>query len=351
MQGHLLHALLWAGLLVCAIDGCASAARVLWYISEGESGVTRPLARVAGDGLLIAWLLHKRRGRPDWNRRALDPEPVSLVILCRDQLLITEAEVASAARTVFASEWDHPDSHVATMAPISIVQIKGWTFGIAHKNDRYFECTLMDLRSSPEEPLRYAAAEHRSWLSVDVLKGPEGIDWQEGYKYTGPLLAELVVPHALALGAPGPGLWTGWDPSLVRVLKSREPLEVFKALADPPNSIMAEAMGRAAAQREAMQRWPEFEQSFRAKRPGSQFFVLARITRGERAETAWLAVDDLDHERVWGKLDRDLHTLHLSAGAPVTIAAKDVLDWLVFDGSGGRLGHFTQRFEGALLRS
>jgi len=350
MSMHLLQVFLWAGILFCGLDGTLTLLKVAAAVADGDQGIPRMLARLVGDCLVIGWLALRFR-KPKTNLAdALDSEPVSMVILSRQYLMVTEEEINTAARTVFAADWEHPDSHVTVLPQLYLVQVRGWTYGVAHKNDRYFEANVMDLRNSPEEALRRAAEEHRAWLSVDLLKAPPGASWVIGYRRAGPLLAELAGPSTIALGAPGPGLWTPWDPSLKRLLRSSDPLEAFRALAEPPQGILAENVRRAAALREARERWPEFERAFRVRRPGSQFFVLAQITRSGRTENAWLAVEDMDKERVWGRLDRDLHALQLSAGAPVTIPTSDLQDWLLFDGVGGRLGHFTQPFENALLR-
>ena len=272
------------------------------------------------------------------------------MVLNRDTIVITESEVESAAQTVFAAQWDHPDNRVALRPPLYLVHFRGWTFGVVHKNDRFFESTLMELRNSPEAALRRAATEHCSWLSVDLLKAPLGEHWEAGYRYAGPLIAELTGPDACALGAPGPGLWAPWEESFRDVLRSKDPLEAFRTLAEPPQGILSETVGRLAAQREARARWPEFQQAFASHGAGSQFFVLAQLTRGDRSELTWRAVEELDGARVIGRLDRDLRVLDLFAGAPVTVESSEVWDWLVFDGSGGRAGQFSQKFDATLAR-
>ena len=350
MGSHVLQVILWAGLVFGCFDAITAVARVGRTLVEGGDEISRPMARAAGDSLVIAWVWSKLRGRRRTAPPELEPEPVSLVVLNRETLVITEHEVESAARCVFGTQWEHHDNRITVRPPLYLVQFRSWTFGVVHKNDHFFESTLMELRNSPEAMLRRAATEHRSWLSVDLLKAPDGIAWDTGYSYAGPLLAELAGPDVCALGAPGPGLWAPWEESFRNVLRTKDPLEAFRTLAEPPQGILSETVGRLAAQREAQDRWTEFQMAFESHRPGSQFFVMAQLSRGERSELTWLGVEHLDGNRINGRLDRDLRTLQLSAGAPVVVSTNDVWDWLVFDGSGGREGHFSQKFDADLAR-
>lgn len=231
----------------------------------------------------------------------------------------------------------------------------GWARGFQMEGNRmvvnlssqpYWDHVQPLLDELPERRLKKSVGDHRGWLAVDVLDPAIGAEEEALYRLIGRLLAELAGPDSTVLLRPQTGTFQLYDPGMLPVLRSHEPLDAFGVrtqteVADLAATDRAEAE-LAAATAEARRRWPEFVSAWKARRPDELFGVKAEFREGAAEEHMWVDVLEVSPDSVRGTLGNDpVDVKGLKLGDPVELKVSEIEDWSVSGKQGVRLGGFS----------
>jgi uncharacterized protein YegJ (DUF2314 family) len=280
------------------------------------------------------WLWQQRRRRVTNNE-----EPASIVLLLKGPRevdvrllasLLTEAtglKVRAIGPSEPADNTDKPAGDmVAGASPHFIANLNGTTFVIHNLATPYVEDSEAASASIPELRLRKAMAEHKAWLSMDVLR-PEAAT-AKAYRIVGHLLANFVGPDCLALYHPPLNKLAPCTEETASKLRSNDPIKAVFHDPDFVPVIPIQGDPRlTAAEAEARRRFPEFEAAF-IKNDGNNFSIKARISTETNSEHIWVQVDTITPDGIKGRLGNEPVNLgDLKLGSSVEIQRDQVEDW------------------------
>ncbi len=217
-------------------------------------------------------------------------------------------------------------------------------------DEPYFEDPEDIAGAVPELRAQQAIAQHRAWLSVDLIHWMgENQDQEEAYRLIGKLLAELADENCLAVLDPVEGRIFVYDPETERKLRSDNPLHELQELYYAPiATIDGDNEDMKAAVAEARRRWPEFVASFenRSNNDDTPFLIKAPFSRGEFTEYMWVKVTGIEHQVVYGELGNEPANIRgLHEGDRVRVREDDINDWMCVI-HGKPLGGFTLKVLG-----
>jgi uncharacterized protein YegJ (DUF2314 family) len=295
------------------------------------------------------------RFRSWFSRRPDDRPMVSLVVLLREPRALSVAGLADAIRRAHGLEvWagvDEPrgEYYILEEANASfILQLGPRTFRVNNAAVTYLANANANAVEIPELRLRRAVAEHRAWLSVDLLPGRPNRGTQihdeihAAYRLIGPLVAELSAHNALVLLEPDTGRMNAYGPHLDRELRGPDPRHALVGTEFAPVVAIKDDDPRMiAAVAEARERWLEFVGAFEARRPDQVFSVKVRLAEGRAVEFMWLSVSALEGDYLYGSLDNEPVGLRkLRLGSRIRSRVDEINDWTYLDGGAFR-GGFT----------
>ncbi len=220
-------------------------------------------------------------------------------------------------------------NYVVGEPPMFMVKKEDWFFLVHCHAVPYIDKRKKWASEIHEGRLRNAVAEHRAWVSVDVMNQPAGSGVQQTYAMIGKLLAELTDADCLAVYSPQFGTLRAYDEEVPNALRSNDPLSTLREPAHPPVLEVPEDDARLqAAVQEARSRFPEFVRAFE-QRNGEHFSVKGPFTDGKETEFMWINVRELTTSTIKGALGNEPAGLSgLKEGDPVELKLDDVNDWM-----------------------
>jgi uncharacterized protein YegJ (DUF2314 family) len=199
---------------------------------------------------------------------------------------------------------------------------------------------IVDLR------LRRLFAEHRAWLSCDVMGGvdhdtPDEVV-REQYRQIAKLLIEFFDDNCLLIFVPELDRGYPVNDETEQALRSDDPLAALQgSLTVPIIPVADDDPALVAAVAEARQSWPRFVAAYE-QQAGRNFGVKAPVTHSGNTEFIWLTVTALEGDRVFGELANDPGNLGpLKLGSKVSVPVADLNDWCYLDAQGKIQGAYT----------
>jgi uncharacterized protein YegJ (DUF2314 family) len=192
--------------------------------------------------------------------------------------------------------------------------------------------------------LRKAVAEHRAWLSADLLGQYEGEALEKGIETIARLAAALADHRCLALYLPHADRLIPYDPDLPGKLREPNPMGALGWAMSPVVPISGDDPRMKAAVAEARERWPEFLAAFRSPKPGQQHFaVKLPITDGKNTEFIWVSVVSIEGGEILGDLaNQPVDLRFMKEGDRVRGKLEDLNDWAWLEGQ-ELVGGFTSK--------
>jgi uncharacterized protein YegJ (DUF2314 family) len=303
--------------------------------------------RIAAIGAFIAcaWLLW----RLPLGRRDEDEPFVSLVLLFREPHYVDASILAQLASRAWeasvevaddeegppdrAEDDDEPVRSVVGGAMPHFFCFHPPAFFTIHCFDEpYFDDPEDVAESVPELRAQQAIAQHKAWISVDLIHWMgEDDDRTEAYRLIGRLLAELADENCLAVLDPGEGRIFVYDPETERKLRSDNPLrELQEMYYAPIATIDGDDEQMKAAVAEAKRRWPEFIAAFEGRdNEENDFLIKAPFSHDEFTEFMWVKVTGIENRVVYGELGNEPANIpQLHEGDLVRVKEEDVNDWM-----------------------
>jgi uncharacterized protein YegJ (DUF2314 family) len=192
--------------------------------------------------------------------------------------------------------------------------------------------------------LRNAVAEHRAWVSVDLMHVYDAKRLRDPNRHIGKLLAALATGDTTAVVWPEKKQIREWDRNVMSKLRADDPLEAFTAVPEkvPVIQISEDDPRMEAAVAEARRRWPEFVKAFALRQPGQMFAVKVPIRDDEgHVEFMWVKVTRLENDTIHGKVNNEpVAVKSVRMGSKVAANREDLNDWLFTDGD-KMVGGFT----------
>jgi uncharacterized protein YegJ (DUF2314 family) len=298
---------------------------------------------LAAGGGAAFWLFRKRRQRSG---------PLhALVWLLRgqrylDARILTQAINKALGLKLVHGKEDATD-FVVGESPAFVSRIKDHTFLVNNFAVPYFDKPDEVAEEVPELRRRKAVADHKAWLSMDLLMAgedspPDAATLREIYGVIGKVIAELADDDCLALFAPEQSFLIPYSQDLLDRLRGPD---VIAAIGDTPGvpvvPVGDNAVAMEVAEREARERFPEFVRLFEERSDRQTFAAKGRFEQNGENEFMWLKVTAIEGELIYGILDNDpVHCTRLRAGDRTTIKLDDLNDWVVTEGDTMR-GGFT----------
>jgi uncharacterized protein YegJ (DUF2314 family) len=269
---------------------------------------------------------------------ANDKKPqVSLVLLLREPRDLDMELLTQLINETFYLDLGQGDpkrtEFVRGEAPMFFAQFQGHLFHVLAMPDPYFPDVQAVSNDIKELRLRKAVAEHRAWLSVDLMMSNDDAP-REPYWYIGKLLTALAPGDTLAVYWPEGKQLRVWERGLRKQFAEGEPLAALAAAPEkvPVVEIAEEDPRMKAAVAEARRRWPEFVTAFARRRPEQKFAVKAGISDGRHVEYLWLTVQHLK-DGIHGQVDNEpVELTSVCLGSKVRVPVEELTDWLYTDG-------------------
>jgi uncharacterized protein YegJ (DUF2314 family) len=216
-------------------------------------------------------------------------------------------------------------------APTAFVQIDGVRYLINSFPTPYLDDPASAASGITDLRLRTIIAEHKAWMSVDLMGNlPEGWDERMLYSRLGKLAAEIAADDTLGFYFTQHSLIYQKTPDTIAALRSDDVLENLQQNADLPVVQMSDndpEMDRAVE--EAQARLPEFVRRFEAQ-DGKHFSIKAPITSAGNTEFIWIDVTTIDATQVTGELGNEPANLPgYKLGQRVRVKLDDIVDWMI----------------------
>ena len=249
-------------------------------------------------------------------------------------------------RAAIAQAWheDLPAAGSADFAAVpepgyGVIAYEGLRFGVLLSPTPYVEDLAAALDAIADLRLRQAVAQHKSWISIDMIEAPVGVARARVYDLMARLLAEFLADSSLLLYAPGSARALPVEPALQAKLRARggggeSVLALLSAARPPVVSVESDDPRMAAAVAEARRRLPEFLAAFQARRPDQHFAVKHQFEQGLDTEFMWIRLAEITPAGNFsGTLDNEPFRLKdLKIGDPVSCPPDQIVDWLYTDG-------------------
>ena len=287
---------------------------------------------------------------------------VSLVLLLSEARQPTVESISRCVSTALNIELDPDDQHATQFvirmpAPGEKSHAKGaierfmikvdvGVFAVLSSSQPYMTnrhaAARRDIR---DKRLRTAIEEHTAWISVDLMGEPGSAEEkQDAYRSIALMLAAMSGPDCVAICCPERQLCNEFDPGLIELLRSDDPLNLFD---DPTFAPVIEVANDdpklKAAVEEAQRRWSEFVRARRsADDDDTRYLAKAEFSNGENSEFMWVQVTFADEHKIEGLLVNEPHELdHVHCGQAVTVDIADLNDWIFPGDDGNMVGGFT----------
>jgi uncharacterized protein YegJ (DUF2314 family) len=257
----------------------------------------------------------------------------ALVLFLKEPRAIDAQAVRRAATKAFGvrvGSTPDEENFVIQLSPETMpVRINGLPLGFICAQKSYMD------PKPPQESLngldiRIAKmiADHRAWISLDLIQEIPPAMKPEAYRHIARLLAEFIDDNCLGIYCPEEDEMMFNHPNLKNELRGENPLEALQLKDVPIVQADYDDPKLKATIDEAQQRWPEFVAAFAKKRPVDRFGVKLRFADGDQEEFMWIVVDSIDGDSIKGVLDNSPNAVkNVKSGDTVNTTRRDVLDW------------------------
>jgi uncharacterized protein YegJ (DUF2314 family) len=274
----------------------------------------------------------------------------SVVILFDKSMAFSDSQIMDAVRRAFPLNTPKslpnntmppppyaPDASPARLVPFAIDRR---VFGLLFGQFQYTDISLRDNDPARASSTVAAFADHRSWVAVDFVTGPQPDDI---YGYLGHIAAELVTPDATLIFLPALSLAAHPSPDLVEAMRIGKWIDHLEVLLPPIlHQRPADDAALAAATTEAREKFADFTEAFQQNN-GTDFSVKFPFIEGDEIEHMWVAVESINDNQVFGTLGNQPGVIsNIGEGDPVTRSLDDMEDWLYMDGQ-NMVGGFSVR--------
>lgn len=290
-----------------------------------------------------------------WLRKPVDSDPRSIVILLKEPRFldahiladifskVTEREVGVVASRPTANGFpDLPAADKFTgTSPHLLGLVDGTVYAVNNLSVPYMENREVVAAAAHELRLRKAIADHKAWISVDILDADSAT--AETYRVVARVIGHLIGPDCLALYHPPLNQYVTCDvQKTTELLASEDPMQ---AVFGQPNEVPVIPVENddprlKAAEAEAQRHFPEFRTAFE-KHDGTDFSVKTRVTADGNSEHIWVEVHSISGDLIEGVLGNkpvNLGTLEL--GSKIQFQTSQVEDW-IFNRHGTPVGMYT----------
>ena len=236
---------------------------------------------------------------------------VSLVLLLSEPRYLDDAILRRLVEQAWNKQFHPTDpdakEFVVSGDVVSVIRTTEGMFLVNNFPSPYVDDPVEAAQSLRELRTRKAFAEHKAWLSVDLIgAGDDEQSLNEAYRRIGSLTSALLDADCLAVFCPATKQIAPVDPDLADRLRGHDVLALlgrggYVPVIDVDSSD--EAMQAAVA--EARRRWPEFVQAFENRQPGEPFLVKGPFAAGDQVEFMWIEVDALENDLILGRLAND----------------------------------------------
>ncbi|OPZ85178.1 MAG: hypothetical protein BWY76_01522 [bacterium ADurb.Bin429] len=304
--------------------------------------------------VLVKQALYRVRQR---NAVAKDDDPlISLVLLRSLRLALTEDEVRARVSRALAMSFDVGNEHATEFVmevpaearpPFGegqtfLVKIAAGFFFVHSYAKPYMDLDARALDDIMDQRLRRVMAEHRAWLSVDLLREIGDTAREAAYPTIGKILAAMLDEDSLGVLSPALSRCKPLNDDARDALLSDDPLALFSTVSLPVFSVAADDAAMEAAIAEARERWPEFVAAFAAQEADTGGFnVKVMFTHGDYTEHIWVEVETIDGETITGTVGNEPDAIPgLKFDDRVTVTMDRISDWMYFNGE-EMVGGFT----------
>lgn len=309
--------------------------------------------------LLFFWISREyRRALKGWDDAETDADGrderplISIVLLLSAPRYLEDKILAQEVQSAWGGDYtsedeEKADGFVVGESPMFIVKSPHGMFMIHNRSNPYFDDLDEVVEGIGELRLRKTVADHRAWLSVDLLAPfDQSLPPEDFYAPVTRLVYELAGDgnDILAVMRPETGQINLWGDDVLEVLLQPRGFDEFNRVRSAPAvlEVPSDDPAMLAAVAEARARWAEFVAAFHARAEGDHFTVKAPITRGETTEFIWIEVTGLEPDFVHGKLGNDPVNLEgLALGDTVEVPVADMNDWCYLTGDDKPTGLFS----------
>lgn len=263
--------------------------------------------------------------------------------------LLSEAKLRAAVTRAWGMRLPDPTPEdatdfvvVAPGAPSAVVRVEGVTYLVNSLPMPYMGDPAAAASGIPDLRLRTIIADHKAWMSVDLMGDlPEGWDEPRVYCRLGKLAAEIAGEDTLGFYFPQQGLLYPNSSDALVALRSDDVFQGLHNKAETPVvQVSDDDPEMRQAVEEAQARLPEFVRRFEA-RDGQHFSVKAPITSAGKTEFIWIDVSAIEEDQIIGALGNDPADLPgYKLGQRVRVRLDDLVDWMIV------VDRDNQRFDG-----
>lgn len=276
---------------------------------------------------------------------------ISLVLLLREPRKLDHDAIAHAASAAAGGRVG--EEAIEEKPPYHRVRLKSGSYVISDVAEPYFT-KPEEYADVKDEHIREMIGKHRAWIAVDWLGQGEPADVRATYEQIGKMAAQLAGPGTLAIYSPELDRFADFHGPEKAKLAGPDPLSIFSAGAGgetasapgAPAGVMIADDDPALkhAREDARSRWAEFVQAFNARKPGQYFGVKGPFEESDRREFMWLTVDEIDGQKIHGKLESQPASLKgWKRDQDIHIKVGDVEDWLYTTPAKESIGGFTEK--------
>jgi uncharacterized protein YegJ (DUF2314 family) len=258
---------------------------------------------------------------------------ISIVLLQRQPRSLDPVILKETLSEAWGGSFDDEseDQFVTGEDPVHFVRNQQGMW-LIHNHPEPYDDPVEMANSIPELRLKTAVAEHRAWLSVDLMvPGNEDLPLDTFYPYIFRLIKDLANDDTLVIYRPESGSLNIWDREVAASLGSEDPLQSFSRPSNPSVFAVQEDDPRMlAAVKEARDYFHVFRDHWAGRKEGQYFAVKAKITRDEITEYIWIEVTGLEPDYVHGTLGNEpVNLAGLKLGSQVEVPFSDLKDWTV----------------------
>ncbi len=264
-------------------------------------------------------------------RREPDLDPVALVSLDTVRRTLSQIEIARAVATAIGRPF--PEAGVWRERPdLYRFRVAGYEFTLETRSGPYIP---RDRKPHPDFTLRAIVARHEAAILLDCWAAPPGKERKDATDLMGRIVVELCDETSLGIFCFHTQRINPLDGTLIAMLREGRGREAMNtATFSTVSGVRSDDTRMADAIARARSHWPEFVAAFdRRCSKDADFRIKTPFSDGSHIEHMWVDVEEVDFEKVKGRLvSRPYALSHPTQGERVSVAAEEISDWSYRDG-------------------